>query len=118
MESRIKVKATAEQMQTFFSLCNVRCYEQIKWLNDNKGRYLYNVTLRHDDEAGKLRGVHTVESLMIKFRKEVEGGLLGFSKSKLADVFFVLDALGERERLPDVLNKALKNYGLAVSKAV
>lgn len=109
MESRIKVKATEEQMKSFFLLCNVRFYERLKWLNDNKGRYLYDVILRYE-EVGKLKCTYTVEFLIKKFRNDVECSLSSFCKSKIADVLFVLDALGNPNRLQDVPNEALRNY--------
>lgn len=117
MESDIKVKATEDQMCIFCSLYCVKWSERIKWLNDGKRRWLYNVTLRHDDDAGELHGTYTVEFLMKKFRRDGELNLPCMIRNALRDTTSFLAIIGEQGKLAEYINKAFDQMNIDLKVA-
>lgn len=121
MESDIKVKATSEQMDIFFSLYCVKWCERIKWLGDSKGRWLYKVTLRHSEDAGELHGTYTVEHLMKKFRYQADtnlpGHIAGAISRVVKDCENVLSILGDKQKVTDFINDALQKKGMNLKVA-
>lgn len=118
MESDIKVKATSDQMTMFSNLYCVKWCERIKWLGDNKGRWLYKVTLRHADSAGELHGTYTVETLMKKFREDAYTNLPCYIAGVVNDMVktcgSVLSVLGDKQDVTDFINDALQKKGVSV----
>lgn len=118
MESDIKVKATRMRMDIFCSLYCVKRLEFVKWLGDSKGRSLYNITLRHADSAGELRGTYTVETLMKKFSEDAYTNLpchiAGEVHRLVNDVQRVLSVLGDKRKVTDVINEALQKQGVNI----
>lgn len=117
MESHIKVKATFEQMEIFCCVYCVKQCSRIKWLNDGKNRWLYEIILRHNDDAGELHGTYTVETIMRRFREDADVNLPYFVRKAVRDTLTCLSVLGERERLAEVFNVAMQEYGLKVKVA-
>ena len=121
MESDIKVKATSEQMRMFGELYCVKWCERIKWLGDSKGRWLYKVTLRHADSAGELRGTYTVETLMKKFREDAYTNfpcyIAGAVNELVKGCELVLSALGDKQKVTDLINNALQKKGMNLKVA-
>lgn len=118
MESDIKVKATSEQMSMFGNLYCVKRCERIKWLGDGKGRWLYKVTLRHADDAGELHGTYTVETLMRKFSEDAYTNfpcyIAGAVKELIKGCELVLSAIGDKQKVTDLINDALQKKGMNV----
>ena len=121
MESDIKVKATQEQMRMFGELYCVKWCERIKWLGDSKGRWLYEVTLRHADSAGELHGTYTVETLMKKFREDAYTNLPCYIAGAVNDLLkgceMVLSVIGEKQKVTDFINDALQQKGVDLKVA-
>lgn len=116
MESRIKVKATYDQMVFFERHFCVKMWERVKPMNDKKGRWLYDVYLRHGEVHRKLKGTFTVETLMEKLRQEAV-----HDNSPIIEMRRALDSLqkeaeffGEKNRITDVLNKVLAEKGFSL----
>lgn len=118
MESYIKVKATPEQMTMFGNLYCVKRCERIKWLGDGKGRMLYEVILRHAEDAGELRGTYTVQTLMKKFREDAYTNfpcyIAGMVSELMEGCQLVLDAIGDKQSVTDLINEALRKKGVSV----
>lgn len=118
MESDIKVKATAAQMNLFSNLYCVKRFVHIEWLNDGKCRNLYEVTLRHADSAGELHGTYTVEYLMKKFREYAYTNLpchiAGVVNGLINDVHSVLSVLGDKQNVMEFINDALQKESVNV----
>lgn len=112
MESEIKVKATMDQMYIFCSLYNVRWSRRLQWLNDGKQRWLYEVMLRHDDDAGQLRGTYNVETLMKRFRRDGQENLPCMISNALRDTTAYLAIIGEQDKLAEYINKAFERMNI------
>ena len=118
MKSDIKVKATPEQMAMFGNLYCVKWCERIKWLGDGKGRWLYKVTLRHADDAGELHGTYTVQTLMKKFSEDAYTNFPCYITGMMSELTkgcqLVLDAIGDKQSVTDLINEALRKKGMNV----
>lgn len=111
MESDIKVKATSEQMDFFCSHFYVKYWERDRFLHDKKGRWLWNVRLRHSEEAGKLKGTYTVEFLMEKFRNEAcHTNLKHKIRAAIDECVKELDFFDELGNLPRMINEVLSQH--------
>lgn len=109
MESIIKVKARPEQMDFFERHFCVKYWERVKFLHDSKGRWLYNVRLRHGEEHGELKGTYTVEFVMNKLRGEAVHENLERVLDRAIDTCINdLSFFGEMDKMKDVLNEALQ----------
>lgn len=117
MESDIKVKATVEMMTIFCDLYCVKRCNHIKWLNDGKRRNLYDVTLRHADAAGELKGTYTVETLMKRFREDGETNLPCVISHALKDTTEFLSIIGEQDKLAEYINKAFERMNINLKVA-
>lgn len=117
MESDIKVKATEEMMSIFCDLYCVKRCRHIKWLDDGKRRNLYDVTLRHADAAGELKGTYTVETLMKRFRENGEANLPGVLARDLRLAGCYLAVIGEKDRMAEVINKAFEKLKINLKVA-
>lgn len=117
MESDIKVKATEDQMYIFRALYCVKRSERVKWLNDGKRRWLYKVTLRHDEDAGELRVTYTVETLMKRFRHDGQVNLPCMIGAALRDTTTYLAIIGEQDKLAEYINKAFERMNINLKVA-
>jgi len=117
MESNIKVKATKEMMAIFCDLYCVKRCNHLKWLNDGKRRNLYDVTLRHADNAGELKGTYTVETLMKRFREDGDANLPCMLARDLILVEGYLAVMGEKDKIAEVINKAFKKMNINLKVA-
>ena len=69
MESRIKIKACADEMNRFFEsndVCSVRYFERIK-------TGLYKTIIRHAERKKYLRGTYTIAQVVKKLNNKERG---------------------------------------------
>ena len=117
MESDIKVKATFEKMDLFQSLYCVKWCRRIKWLNDGKNRWLFDVTLRHAEDVGELRGTYNVETLMKRFVTDGQTNLPRMISCALRDTTAYLAIIGEQDKLAEYINKAFERMNINLKVA-
>lgn len=120
MESRIKVKATQDQMEVLCRAVCVKSYEFIKRLDDKKNRGLYDVYLRHADDLSKLKGVYTAEYIIKAHFPECVDCFSWYINQEFSSIFqdceTFLSSLGNKHDVIGLINEALqkhkKNYRL------